>query len=177
MQASAVYVNDTDAADARSIPAHSICVVTQGGLTSALAKVIFDKKAPGIGTFGSVTGTATDAEGNPHTVRFSRFSDKMTEVYLFISVLPGGEQAKVRDAVRPAVWDFIDRLGIGEPLNVPQLYGIAYAADPSIANTFVITDIQVTAPGASSVIRDVVPCAWNEKITCDLEQGVDIRFS
>ena len=172
-----LYVNEGDSADGNGIPGHSVAVVTRSGYTGAIAQAIWDHKAPGIGTFGSVTGTAADAEGNPHPVKFSRFSDKMTEVYLFISVLPGGEQAKVRDAVRPAVWDFIDRLGIGDPLNVPQLYGIAYAADPSIANTFVITDIQVTAPGASSVIRDVVPCGWNEKITCDLEQGVDIRFS
>ena len=31
-----------------------------------------------------------------------------------------------------------------------QLYGVAYAANPAIANTFIVTDIQVAAMGSSS---------------------------
>ena len=172
-----VYVNDTDTTDANGIPAHHVAVVTRSGYTSAIAQAIWDKKAPGIGTYGSVTGTARDAEGNAHAVQFSRYTDKMIQIFPFITVLPGGSQQAIADAVVPAIVDFVDAIPIGEPLNIPQLYGVAYAADPSIANTFVIIDIQVAVPGASSVVRDIVPCAWNEKVTALRDGGVDIRFT
>ena len=34
------------------------------------------------------------------------------------------------------------------------------------AKDFVILDIQVSEPGASSVVRDRITCSWNEKVTC-----------
>ena len=172
-----LYINESDSTDANGIPAHSVAVVTRGGGTAALAQAIYDKKAPGIGTYGSATGTAVDAEGNTHPIRFSRFEESEVFVYLFITVLEGGNQDTIRNTVIPAVSDYIDRLGIAVPLNIPQLYGVAYAADPSIANTFIITDIQVAVPGAPTVVRDKVDCAWNEKITAIEDGGVEIRFS
>ena len=89
----------------------------------------------------------------------------------------GGDQTAIENAVVPAILEYVEKLGIGEPLNVPQLYGVAYAANPAIANTFVITDIQVTAPGQSSVIRGLLPCAWNEKLTCARNGGVNIHWN
>lgn len=172
-----VYVNESDSTDANGIPAHSVAVVTRSGYTNAVSQAIWDHKAPGIGTYGSVTGTAYDAAGGSHTVKFSRFTDKMIQVFPFITVLSGGNQTAIGDAVVNAIADHIEQLGIGEPLNIPQLYGIAYAADPSIANTFVIIDLQVAVPGESSVRRDIVPCAWNEKITCMRNGGVVIHWS
>ena len=172
-----LYINESDSTDANGIPAHSVAVVTRGGGTAALAQAIYDKKAPGIGTYGSVTGTAVDAEGNAHPIHFSRFEESEVFVYLFITVLEGGNQDTIRNTVIPAVSDYIDRLGIAVPLNIPQLYGVAYTADPSIADTFIVTDVQVAVPGASSVKRDKVDCAWNEKITADPDGGVDIIFS
>lgn len=172
-----LYVNETNSTDAKGIPAHSIAVVTRGGGTNNLAQAIFDKKAPGVGSFGTSTGTAVDAEDNSHSVRFSRFEESEVFVYLFITVLQGGNQATIRNTVIPAVFNYIDRLGIAVPLNIPQLYGVAYIANPEIANTFIVTDIQVSVPGGSSVKRDKVDCAWNEKIIADPEYGVDIIFA
>ena len=172
-----IYVNETDSADSIGIPGHSIAVVTRGGSANAIAQAIWDKKAPGIGAWGSASGTAYDAYGRPHTVAFTRYSDKILYIYLFIRVLEGGSQAAVSDAVIPAVTSCVNELGLAVPLNIPQLYGVAYAADPSIANTFIITDIQVAVPGAPTVVRDKVDCAWNEKITAIEDGGVEIRFS
>ena len=120
---------------------------------------------------------AVDAEGNRHSVAFTRYSDKIVYIYMFIRVLSGGDRDTISAAVVPAVTGHIDRLGLAVPLNIPQLYGVAYAADPSIADTFIVTDIQVAVPGASSIVRDTVPCGWNEKITAIEEGGVEIRFS
>ena len=172
-----IYVNETDSADSIGIPGHSIAVVTRGGSANAIAQAIWDKKAPGVGAWGSASGTAYDAYGRPHTVAFTRYSDKILYIYLFIRVLEGGSQAAVSDVVIPAVTSCVNELGLAVPLNIPQLYGVAYAADPSIANTFIITDIQVAVPGAPTVVRDKVDCAWNEKITAIEDGGVEIRFS
>ena len=172
-----VYVNESDTTDSIGIPSHSVAVVTRGGTADAIAQAIWDKKAPGIGTWGSTTENAYDAAGVAHAVKFTRHSDKMVFVYPFITVLAGGDQTVITNAVVPAIVDWIDTLGLATPLNIPQLYGVAYAADPSIANTFIITDIQVSALGAQSVARDKIDCAWNEKITCIRNGGVSIRFS
>ena len=172
-----VYVNETDTTDSIGIPGHSIAVVTRGGNAQAIAQAIYDKKAPGIGTYGSSVSTAVDAEGNLVPVSFTRYSDKIVFVYIFIRVLDGGDQEAISAAVIPAVLSFIDQMGLAVPLNIPQLYGVAYAADPAIANTFIVTDIQVSALGASSVARDKIDCAWNEKITAIEDGGVEIRFS
>ena len=172
-----LYINDTDTTDSIGIPPHSIAVVTRNGNGAAIAQAIFDKKPPGIGTWGSTTRTVTDAAGNEHSVSYTSYADKMIQIYPYITLLSGGDQDAIRDAVVPAIVDYVDRLGLGNSLNVPQLYGVAYAADPNIANTFVVTDIQVSVPGTSGVVRDIVPCAWNQKITAVRNGGVSIRFS
>ena len=172
-----IYVNETDTTDSIGIPGHSIATVVRGGNAQAIAQAIYDKKAPGIGTYGSSVSTAVDAEGNLVPIAFTRYSDKIVYVYLFIRVLDGGDQTAISSAVIPAVTQFIYQHGIAEPLNIPQLYGVAYAADPSIANTFSISDIQVAAMGAASIARDKIDCAWNEKITAIEDGGVEIRFS
>ena len=172
-----VYVNDTETTDSTGLPSHSLGVVVRGGYADAVAQAIYDKKAPGIGTWGSSTGHATDAQGHTHGISFTRYTDRMIFVYLFIRVLDGGDRTRIENAVVPAVLNYIDNLGLAVPLNVPQLYGVAYTADLAIADTFIVTDIQVAVPGSSSVVRDEVPCDWNGKITAIADGGVEIRFS
>ena len=172
-----LYVNDTDSTDSIGIPGHSIAVVTAGGNGEAVAQAIFDKKPPGIGTWGSTTVTVPDAQGNGHPVSFTRNTDKMIVVYLFIRVLEGGNRDEIRNALKGSVADYINGLGLAAPLNIPQLYGAAYNAKPEIAKTFIITDIQAAVSGESSAARDLVPCAWNEKITTIQNGGVIFYFS
>ena len=171
-----VYINETDSTDSIGIPAHSIAVVTRAGGANAVAQAIYDKKAPGIGTWGSNSGIATDAEGREHTVAFTRFTEKRIFLHLYIRVVEGGNQETIQNAVLPAVTEYLDSLSLAAPLNVPQLYGVAYAADPAIAKTFVVTDVQATLPGTTGVIRDLVPCAWNEKISAAPGTGITIHF-
>lgn len=171
-----IWVNDTDSVDSNGIPGHSIAVVTRGGVANAVAQAIFDKKPPGIGTYGSTTGIAVDAEGGKHTVPFSRYRDKLIFIYLYIRVMEGGDPDIIQEKVVSAVNKYLDDLGLATPLNVTQLYGAVYASDPEIAKTFVVSDIQVNMPGASGVVRDLVPCAWNEKLTAMPGAGVSVRF-
>ena len=172
-----LYVNDTDATDANGIPAHNIAVVTKYGTTKSVAQAIFDHKPPGIGTYGSTTGTAKDAAGNSYSIKFTRYTDRVVFIYPFITVLPGGNQAAIEAAVVPAIRGFLEKLGIGEALNIPQLYGVIYGAAPALASTFVVTDIQVAEPGGSSVVRSVIQAAWDEIIVAPDTGGVSIRWT
>ena len=172
-----VYVNDTDTTDANGIPAHNIAVVTKYGTTKTVAQAIFDHKPPGIGTYGSTTGTAKDAAGNSYQIKFTRYTDRLVFIYPFISVLPGGDQAAIEAAVLSAVHGFIDKFKIGEALIIPQLYGVIYGADPALASTFVVTDIQVAEPGGSSVVRSRIQANWDEIIVAPNTGGVSIRWS
>ena len=171
-----VWANETDETDENGIPAHSISVVVRGGRLQDVGQAIWDKKPPGIGTYGNTTADAVDAEGNLHPVSFERYVDKMAFLYVFVRVLDGGDQETIRNVVGPAMADYVDNLGLATPLNVPQLYGAAYAADTSIADTFIVTDIQAAVPGESGVSRATVPCAWDEKITVLSNGGVIFYF-
>ena len=171
-----VYVNETDTPDSLGIPGHSIAVVVRGGGANAVAQAIYDKKAPGIGAWGSTSGVATDAEGGEHVIPFTRYTDKPVLIHLYIRVLENGDRDRIRDAVVPAVTEYIGSLGLAAPLNVPQLFGIAYAADPAMAKTFIVTDVQVNTAGTSGVIRDLVPCGWKEKIAVMPGTGITIHF-
>ncbi|MBQ6514561.1 MAG: hypothetical protein IJI09_07530, partial [Clostridia bacterium] len=172
-----LYVNDTDATDARGIPAHNIAVVTKYGTTKSVAQAIFDHKPPGIATYGSTTGTAKDAAGNSYAIHFTRYTDRPVFIYPFISALPGGSQAAIEAAVVPAIRGFVGKLGIGEALIIPQLYGVIYGADPALASTFVVTDIQVAEPGGSSVVRSRIEANWDEIIVAPPTGGVSIRWA
>ena len=172
-----LYVNDTDTTDANGIPAHNIAVVTKYGTTKSVAQAIFDHKPPGIATYGSTTGTAKDAAGNSYAIHFTRYTDRPVFIYPFISVLPGGSQTAIEAAVVPAIRGFVVKLSIGEALNIPQLYGVIYGADPALASTFVVTDIQVAEPGGSSVVRSMIRAGWDEIIVAPNTGGVSIRWT
>ena len=167
-----VYVNDTDSTDATGLPAHSLAAVLAGGDAREITRTIFAKKAPGIGTWGSVTETVRDAWGNDCPISFSRCGEKRMTVPLFLRILEGGDPETVRSALREPVAAYINGLGLAVPLNVPQLYGAAYSAGPEIARTFVVSDIQIGITGEEGTVRDLVPCGWNEKLTVSPDSGV-----
>ena len=152
-------------------------MVVEGGVDGQVAQAIWDTKAPGISTWGGTTANAYDPEGNAHPVSYTQCDNKMIFVYPFIRMLPGGSKDAIRWAAIPAIVEFVNTRGIGEDLNIPQLYGVAYASDPSIADTYIITDIQVSTLGAQATVRDLVPCGWDEKITTVRNGGVNIRWS
>lgn len=171
-----LYINDTDSTDSLGIPSHSLAMVVRNGRNAEIAQAIYNKKAPGIGTYGSTTANAVDAQGNQIPIRFTKSSARFVYVTLFIQLLGGLERNTVRSLIEPAILDFINTRKIGESLIIPQLYGIAYGSAPEIAKDFVILDIQAAEPGASSVVRDRITCGWNENITCLVDGGISYQW-
>ena len=78
--------NDTDE-DLRyrgGLPPHSLEAIVQGGTDTAVAAALWASKAGGIRTYGSTSGTATDAGGAVRTVRWTR--PALVEAYAEVSV-------------------------------------------------------------------------------------------
>ena len=158
-----VHVNDTNATDEKGIPAHSICCVVEAGRKADIAKAIFRKKAPGIGTHGTTSVSVTDDNGVSHTVRFSRPAESAVNIYVDITTYDGYDSATT-NVIGQAIADCLNNFRIGQSLVVPQLYGISYAAAGAEAATFAITDIRAASPLITGTTRELVPANWNSKL-------------
>ncbi len=64
--------NDTDEVNAHGLPPHSIEIVAYGGLDEDIAKIIFQRKAAGIQTYGSTVVPVLTASGQLYNVHFNR---------------------------------------------------------------------------------------------------------
>lgn len=158
-----VVTNETDQTDENGIPPHSLACVVYSGRNADIAQTIFDKKAPGISTFGTTTANATDAAGRPRAVRFSRPTTLLITIAVKIRPLAGYDPA-VQETLRAAIVSYVQSLGIGTPLVVSQLYGVCYSAVPaSQRTTFMIGDILTSSSQGSH--SDIYPCAWNARLT------------
>ena len=170
-----LHINDGDSTDAQGVPAHSLALLVIGGNVSSIAPVLFAKKNPGVGTYGNLSRTVTDAFGNAHTVRLARPVTYAANVLIAGKTYPGFDEEAVKQILTDVVTDYItNRQEIGESLVVPSLYGVFYAALGSYAPTLCITDIQVAANTTTS--RERIPLAWNEKLSC-AASGVTFSFT
>ena len=145
-----------------NIPPHTIAVVVNNGRTADVAKIIFRKKPPGIGTWGTTTRSISDGRGGTTTVYFSRATILVIQVHIIMRVYDGFDETTVKTAMVDALAKYINTdLDIGESLNVPQLYGVLYQAAGEYASTFAITDLYVS--GAHGISREMITPAWNAR--------------
>lgn len=87
-----VIENDTDIPGYNGLAPHTVEAVILDSppvTDSVIAQVIWDAKAGGIGTGGSVTSTAIDALSNPQTVKFSRPVSRPIYLAYTLTVGPG----------------------------------------------------------------------------------------
>ena len=159
-----VRENNTSVTDEVGVPGHSIAVVVYGSATNKdVANLIFRKKAPGIGTYGSTSVAMTDDYNNPYTTYFSRATAVTTSISIRITARDDFDEDEVKSLIANAVSEFINNLGIGESLIVSQLWGIAYLAAQSLASTFYITQIAAYPSGGSNWVTTVIDSEWNAR--------------
>ena len=162
--ASKLYINDTDSTDANGIPAHSLCAVVQSGNANAIAKAIFMKKAPGIGTYGGNTGTVTDDFGVSHTVSFQRVSVAYVTLTIRLTALTGFNEDTALPAIRQAIMNYMDTLAIGQDLVIPALHAICYSAETNPTPTFAITQILGLVSGGTAT-SGVISATWKQRFS------------
>ncbi len=167
-----IRVNDEDTT-VDSVPGHTIAAYVNGGNAGQIASAIWRKKPPGVGTYGTVSRTVTDEQGNSHIVKFSRPTLLSISFRIELRSYDGFDEAAVTAAMRSALMTYINEtMDIGEALNIPQLYGLLYQAAGSYASTFAITDLSCS--GAHGIEREKLAPAWNAKFTLSSETNVTV---
>ena len=167
------YDNDTNTTNSDGVPAHTICVVVEGGDSTEIATAIANKKAPGIGTYGTTSIVTYDLHGNAHTMNFYRAASITVNVHITIHAL-AGYSVSVGIKIKTAIAEYINSLIIGDDVHVNTLIAAASLWDTADAATFSITVLLIGKTGASPAYtaNDIV-IAFNEVAVCSTGSSPD----
>jgi hypothetical protein len=173
-----IYVNDGDGVDERGIPGHSIACVVLGGNQQRIGDMIYGKKAPGVGTYGSVTVNVDTGDGRTFPVHFSRPNSRFIYFLVSLKRLAGFNEAVVKERITEEITAAVGEVGIGETLIMPSLFGRCYAAAGEYAGTFVIQSILGTTTATESspeiATTEEIQLGWDERFV--LQNSYGIRF-
>jgi len=117
-----IYENETDTDFVSPpVPAHSFYPIVLGGISSEIAKAIWDNKPAGILSYGTVTTGVADSQGILHDISFDRPTDLPIYISLTVSV-DSTFPTDGEDLIRTALVDYLSTLGIGEDVLYSRLY-------------------------------------------------------
>lgn len=156
--------NDTGITNDDGVPAHSFCLVVEGGDASAIAQTIAANKL-GAGTYGSISRTVIDSRGVPSIIKYDTPTGKRIVVDISIKPLPG-YTVGIGNAIISAVAAYITGLNIGSEVDLNNV--IAAAIDGAGArSTFRLPpgNLSMCIYGDSLAAADI-PIAFNEDATC-----------
>lgn len=162
----AVVENTGSAADTNGLPPHSFCVVAEGGADQEIARTIYLKKAPGVGTHGTTSAVYTDVYGGQNTIRFSRPETVPMTVKIKIRKLAGWNDEIIGRAIPEAVVSTIRKLKIGEGFIVTSLYAAILDLEENGAHSFAVTGITAST-AAQGETGDTVNAAYNQQLTAE----------
>ena len=161
-----IYENDTDTTDTNGLPPHSISAVVQGGVAADIAQTLYNRKAPGVATYGSTTVVITDVSGANRDIDFFIPTEKPTKVE--VSLYPGGGYTTViADAIKAAIVNHINALSIGEDVIVTRLLVPAMLAGLQDNESYRLTQVRAAFVGGSFGSTDLT-IAFTEKATAVL---------
>lgn len=142
-----VLENDTMSTNGDGLPPKSIEAVVQGGDAQDIRDQILASKAAGIQAYGSVSGTATDAEGNVHTIAFSRPTDVPIDMQVTFQYLTGTypDTTTAEDAAKEAIKESFDAYQkVGRDVT-PRRYNTPLFLLPGTVNARVLARKGVSA--------------------------------
>lgn len=117
-----IYENDTSLVDANGVPGHSFLPIILGGLSTEIAKAIWDNKPIGILSYGNTTVNINDQQGFAHAISFSRPNPVVIYIRMDITT-DVNFPANGNDAIRSAlVQYFQDNFGTGDDVIYSRLY-------------------------------------------------------
>jgi len=161
------YENDTNETDENGIPAHTICMVVEGGDAQNIADRIAAKKTPGTGTYGSVAVPVVDEMGVPNTIKFERPVDVALSIEIRIQALPG-YLSTTGDMIRQAVADYVNAVNIGDNLWWSKLFVPANLCNVQLGTTYDVLNIGVSRSGGTPRSENV-ETAFNEAVSVTLD--------
>lgn len=172
------YENFTDA-PVTGLAAHSICVVTVGGVDTDIAQAIVDQKTPGtdpVGNHGPVV--AYDSRGIPLSIYFSYAVT--AEIQVTVSGVAGtGYSSDFDILIKEAVAAAINALPIGSVIFYSTLFVPAYLIGTPAYGTYSITGITI---GINSGMQSTTPIELDTGINaqnpvCDPDTDVTVSIS
>lgn len=162
-----IYENDTNTTDSNGLPAHSVALVVKGGVAADIAQTLFEKKAPGVATYGSTTVNVTDVSGTARPINFSVPTEVPVKVAITLAAGVGYTTA-IASAIKAAVVNHINALEIGEDVVVSRIYSPALLQGAVESETYKINVLQAAlAPSGTLATTDIV-IAFTAKATCQV---------
>lgn len=150
-----IYENDTNSTDGAGLPAHSIAVVVAGGDAAQIAQTIYDRKAPGVTTYGSTTVGVTDISGAVRDIKFSVPTEIAikVEVSLYAGV---GYNTAIATDIKNTLAAFVNALSIGEDVIVTRLMVPAMLGGAQDNETYRISTVKAAlAPSGTPGTSDI----------------------
>jgi len=129
-----VWENDTDFVDAEGRPPHSVEVLALGGTDEAVARAVWAAKAAGIASYGSTSGTFTDARGVSRTASFSRPTSLLMYATVEVEIDPAAYEGEA--AVKAAIVAATASYRGGETALISDLV-LAVRALPGVIDAYV----------------------------------------
>ena len=134
-----------------------------GGNANQIAAAVFAKKAPGIGTYGTLPRTVQDAYGVSHTVNLMRAVTDSAALTVEHRPLAGFDADHMPAKMKAALAEYSKNIEIGQDVVLPSLYSVCYAVDTNPQPTFSISLISAALNGESTA--NVLHSAWNHRIS------------
>lgn len=159
------YENESDIADSNGIPSHTISLVINGGTDAAIAQAIFNRKTPGIGTYGTTSQSIVDQFGIPHTISFFRPTQAAIDLTINVKALRGFTTAIQTNLITNVV-NWINSLGIGNSVYLARAYVPANLYGLPGSETFELLSVTMARHGGAQAAADVA-LAFNEVAVTD----------
>lgn len=172
------YENFTDGT-VNGLAPHSICVVTVGGTSSAIAQAIVDQKTPGTDPVGN-TGpiTAFDSRGIPYNIYYSEAVTASIQATV-TGVANAGWSTDSIPLIKAAVAAAINALPIGAEIFYTTLFLPAYLVGTPAYGTFSITGITIGKNGGGQSSANIVLATGinAENPVCNPSSDVTVSIS
>ena len=160
------YENDKGTVDVNGLPAHSISLVVEGGLSSDIAYAIAKHKTPGTTTFGTTQVVTYDQYGVPNPINFYRPTIVPIKVEVDLTAYIGyttGYDVLIKTAIAA----YINGLAIGADVLITKVYVPANLPGTTPGSTFNIITIKIAKVVNAFGTIDV-PILFNEAASCAL---------
>jgi uncharacterized phage protein gp47/JayE len=155
------FENVSDITDAAGLPPHSIEVLVRGGADQDIIDAIWASKAGGIETYGGESGTAIDARGKSHTLRFSRPAE--VPIYAVVELTSNADYPADGDTqVKNAIKAHGESLGIGADVITSAIYESIFSVSGVVDVTRLwISETDPPTGGANITIADRALSTWD----------------
>ncbi len=158
--------NPTGAPNSDGVPAHTFCLVVEGGDAVTIARTIANNKL-GAGTVGTITETILDSRGIPSVVSFDAPTYKRIIASVAIKPLPGYTVA-IGNTILAAIAYYITTGQIGSSISINDVIVAAVEGSGARAAFRIPPDGLKLALFGNTLAATDVPIAFNEAATCDV---------